>query len=60
MISSGRTTEWLQWVLVISVLASSVYMAVINNKPDIIFNLTTLCFGYYFGSNQSNPPQSRA
>lgn len=34
--------------MVLAVLAATCYMAIINNAPDIIFNLCTLCFGYYF------------
>lgn len=52
----SRQTEWLQWLMVIFVLVAAVIMAVKNNDTAIIFNLCTLCFGYYFGSSQSNPP----
>ena len=54
-----RFSAWLQWLMVLIVLFATVYMALVNNKPDIIFNLCTLCFGYYFGSAVSNPPPSR-
>jgi len=58
MLLNSRATEWLQWLMVVMVLCATVFMAVRENKPDIIFNLCTLCFGYYFGSNQSNPPHT--
>jgi len=40
----------LQWFMVVIVLGATVYLAIINNEPEIIFNLTSLAFGYYFGS----------
>ena len=55
-----KHTEWLQWLMVVLVLLATVSLAVKNNESDIIFNLCTLTFGYYFGSTQSTPPpQSR-
>lgn len=46
--------------MVVLVLLATVSLAVKNNESDIIFNLCTLTFGYYFGSTQSTPPpQSR-
>lgn len=52
---------WLQWVMVVLVLIATIVMAVKNNATDVIFNLCTLCFGYYFGSTQSNlPPDAEA
>lgn len=39
--------------MVMMVLAASVYLAIINNQQEIIFNLTTLCFGYYFGKRDT-------
>lgn len=50
------TTQSLQWVMVLLVLGATVFLAVKNNQQAIVFNLCTLCFGYYFGSSQSNPP----
>lgn len=55
-IMQSKTTEWLQWLMVIAVLGATVFIAVKNNDTDIIFNLCTLCFGYYFGSKQSDLP----
>ena len=51
---------WLQWIMVILVLVGTLFLAIINNQTDIVFNLCTLCFGYYFGSSQSNPPAASA
>lgn len=52
----SRYTEWLQWVMVLIVLLATVYVSLIERKTDFLFNLCTLTFGYYFGSNQSNTP----
>jgi hypothetical protein len=43
----------LQWSMVMAVLAAAVFLAVKNNQQDIIFNLATLCFGYYFGKRDT-------
>ena len=56
MKNQSKETERLQWVLVIMVVAVTLYMSVVNGKFDVINSLCTLCFGYYFGSQQSNPP----
>lgn len=53
------TTAGLQWIMVLLVLGATVFLAVKNNQQDIVFNLCTLCFGYYFGSSQSNPPPEK-
>lgn len=45
-----KTEIYLEWVMVLAVLAAACFMAIKNNTPDIIFNLCTLCFGYYFRS----------
>lgn len=45
-----KTEVYLEWVMVLAVLLAACYMAIKNNTPDIIFNLCTLCFGYYFRS----------
>lgn len=55
-----KQTEWLQWLMVVLVLLATVSLAFKNNESDIIYNLCTLTFGYYFASTQSTPPpQSR-
>lgn len=46
------TNAVLQWFMVFAVLGACVFMAVKNNQEDIIFNLTSLAFGYYFGQRQ--------
>lgn len=48
------TNAVLQWIMVLFVLGATVYMAIVNNKFDIIFNLCTLCFGYYFGQRDTS------
>lgn len=45
-----KTEIYLEWIMVLVVLCAAVYFAIRNNTPDIIFNLCTLCFGYYFRS----------
>jgi len=40
----------LQWFMVVMVLGAAVYLAIVNNQADIVFNLASLAFGYYFGS----------
>lgn len=45
-----KTPIVLEWVMVLIVLCAAVFFAIKNNTPDIIFNLCTLCFGYYFRS----------
>lgn len=54
----ARTDMWLQWFMVVLVLLGCMYMAIVNNEPSIVYNLTTLCFGYYFGTRHDNtgPP----
>jgi len=44
--------------MVLVVLIAAVYMAIANNTPDIIFNLATLSFGYYFraATDRNNLP----
>jgi hypothetical protein len=59
MNKQSKYTEWLQWIMVILVLLSAIYTALKEGKTDIIFNLCTLTFGYYFGSTQSNIPPDR-
>lgn len=54
------TRELLQYAMVIMVLLATIVMAFINNETAIIFNLVTLCFGYYFGSQNNNPPPAAA
>ena len=44
----------LQWIMVILVLGACIYLAIANNTTDVIFNLATLCFGYYFGNRNSS------
>lgn len=56
MPNRSKYTEWLQWLMVVLVLIATIYTAIKESKTDIIFNLCTLTFGYYFGSNQSNTP----
>jgi hypothetical protein len=53
------TDAWLQWIMVLLVLCASVYLALVNNQQEIIFNLTTLCFGYYFGRRTEPPTPSK-
>lgn len=53
---STSTSYWLQWIMVLVVLIAAVSLAVKNNTPDIVFNLCTLCFGYYFGASRQEPP----
>jgi len=48
--------ERLQWLLVIIVLITAVISSFIKNDFTLMRDLTTLCFGYYFGSASSNPP----
>lgn len=43
----------LQWLMVILVLGACIYLSIVNNEREIIFNLATLCFGYYFGNRTS-------
>ena len=50
MARSQKTPIILEWIMVLMVLGAAVFMAIKNNTPDIIFNLCTLCFGYYFRS----------
>lgn len=46
--------------MVIMVLGACIYLAVVNNTQEIIFNLATLCFGYYFGQrNTPAPPPTK-
>lgn len=49
-VTARKTEIYLEWVMVLVVLAAACFMAIKNNTPDIIFNLCTLCFGYYFRS----------
>lgn len=49
----SRMDAILQWSMVMAVLAAAVFLAVKNNQQDIIFNLATLCFGYYFGKRDT-------
>lgn len=44
----------LQAILVLMVCGATIYLSVINKQTDIIYSLTGLCFGYYFGS-QNKP-----
>ena len=46
--------------MVLVVLAATIYMAARNNDPEIIYNLITLVFGYYFGvqAQINTPPPS--
>lgn len=53
------TDAVLQWIMVICVLGATVYLAIVNNLPEIIFQLSTLSFGYYFGSRGSTLPPAR-
>lgn len=48
-----RLDAVLQWLMVMIVLVAAVYLAVANNQQEIIFNLSTLCFGYYFGKRDT-------
>lgn len=52
-----KTRIWLEWIMVLAVLGAACFMAIRNNTPDIIFNLCTLCFGYYFRGMQEVPPR---
>lgn len=45
----------LQWFMVVLVLGAAVYLAIVNNQADIVFNLASLAFGYYFGSRGTMP-----
>lgn len=49
----SRMDAILQWSMVMAVLAASVFLAIKNNQQEIIFNLATLCFGYYFGKRDT-------
>lgn len=51
---------WFQELLVFTVLGATIYFAILHNDGDIIYNLVTLCFGYYFGQRGSNPPPSKS
>ena len=53
---SSKTKERLQWLLVVIVLLATVAACFIERKFDVLWSMCTLCFGYYFGSAQSNPP----
>ena len=47
----------MQAFMVLFVLAATIFLAIKNNQPEIINNLVTLVFGYYFGVlAQSTPP----
>lgn len=52
-----KTRIWLEWIMVLAVLGAACFMAIRNNTPDIIFNLCTLCFGYYFRGMQEVTPR---
>lgn len=54
------TSEHLQWLLVIIVLLATIFACFIERKFDVLWSMCTLCFGYYFGSAQSNPPTRSA
>lgn len=49
-------TQYLQFAMVIMVLGATIFLAIKHDELDIVFNLCSLTFGYYFGSDQSNPP----
>lgn len=52
-------SEWLQWIMVLFVLVATIFMAIKNDKYEIVFNLCTLCFGFYFGAqNRHEPPRA--
>lgn len=55
-----KNVKFLQWSMVMIVLGATIFMATKNNESSVVFNLCTLCFGYYFGTEQSNPPESKA
>lgn len=51
-----RPPVLLQSALVLMVAGTTCYLSVINNQTDLLYSLTGLCFGYYFGSlNKSDP-----
>jgi len=43
--------------LVLVVTCAGVYQAILNNNPDFVYSLTTLCFGYYFGTLSGDGPK---
>ena len=55
----SRMDAILQWLMVMIVLAAAVYLAIINNQQEVIFNLATLCFGYYFGKRDTTVINTR-
>jgi hypothetical protein len=54
-VTQHPTDAILQWVMVIMILAAAVYLAIVNNQADIVFNLASLAFGYYFGGRTQMP-----
>lgn len=44
----------LQAVLVLMIAGATIFLSIKNNQTDLIYSLTGLCFGYYFG--QINRP----
>lgn len=61
MTQQPRYTSLMQAFMVLLVLAATIFLAIKNNQPEIINNLVTLVFGYYFGVlAQSTPPDKPA
>lgn len=46
----SRPPALLQAVLVLMVAGTTCFLSVRNNQTDLLYSLTGLCFGYYFGS----------
>lgn len=53
---SDKPPVILQAILVLMIAAATIYLSIVNNQTDLIYSLTGLCFGYYFG--QINRPTS--
>jgi len=40
-------------MMVVAVLLPVIYLSLKNNELNLLSNLTTLCFGYFFGKQNS-------
>lgn len=41
---------WLIPIMVVMVVAATIYLAVLERKTEYVYSLATACFGYYFGN----------
>lgn len=57
----NRYGLWLVPVIVLLVVAATIYLSVINNKIEYVYSLATASFGYYFGAVQrvGNIPEQK-